>query len=54
MYCSYVQMNDFNVFSCIDSNFMHMLDEKIAHIRPLRTVDFDEQELYEVEYEKYQ
>lgn len=36
MCCSCVHMNDFNVFSYIDSTFMHMLDEKIAYIRPLR------------------
>ena len=44
-------MNDLNVFSYMDSTFMHTLDEKIAHTRPLRAVDFDEQEPDEVEYE---
>ena len=47
-------MNDFNVFSYMDSSFMHTLDEKIAHIRPLRAIDFDEQEPDEAEYERYQ
>jgi hypothetical protein len=36
-------MNDFNVFSYMDANFMHMFDEKIAHVRPLRAADFDDE-----------
>lgn len=44
-------MNDFNVFSYIDFTFMHMFDEKLAHIRPLRAVDFEEEESKFGEYE---
>jgi len=40
-----VQMNDFNVFSYMDSTFMHMFDEKINHIRPLRAADFNDDEI---------
>lgn len=35
-------MTDFNVFSYMDSTFMHILEDRIAHIRPLRAVDFAE------------
>ena len=37
-------MNDFNVFSYMDSTFMHMFDEKINHVRPLRAADFDDED----------
>ena len=33
-------MSDFNGFLYMDSSFMHTLPEKIEHIRPLRAVDF--------------
>lgn len=37
-------MNDYNVFSYMDSEFMHSFDGKLSHIRPLRAADFQEQE----------
>ena len=49
-----VQMSDLNVFSYMDSTFMHTFDEKIAHIRPLRAIDFEEQESMEAEDEGHQ
>lgn len=36
-------MSDFNVYSYMDSTFMHTLPEKIEHIQPLRAVDFAEE-----------
>jgi hypothetical protein len=35
-------MSDYNVFSYMDSAFIHMLPEKIHHIRRLRIQDFEE------------
>ena len=35
-------MSDFNVFSYMDFSFTHTLPEKIKHIRPLRAVDFED------------
>lgn len=47
-----VQMHDFNVFSYMDSAFMHTLDDKIAHIRRLRISDFAEDDNREFEVER--
>lgn len=35
-------MNDLNVFFYIDCGFIHTLFEKIDHIHPLRSIDFEE------------
>ena len=35
-------MRDYNVYSYMDSTFIHTLPEKIQHIRPLRARDFEE------------
>src|ERR1700737_680446 len=37
-------MNDQHVFSYMDSCFVHTLPDKIEHIRPLRAVDFQDEE----------
>ena len=46
-------MNDLNIFSYMDSSFMHTLSGKIEHIRSLRAVDFIEDD-DEVEDEENQ
>ena len=38
------QMNNFNVFSYMDSSFMHTFEDKLKHVRPLRAADFAEVE----------
>ena len=39
-----VQMHEFNVFSYMDSAFMQTLEDRIAHVRILRAVDFAEED----------